>query len=82
MEAVSKMAFGNGIGFEFAESSDRYPDKLYGAIIVETTESCNGELLGKTIAGPEIIDGGTVIPLLELQKAWEKTLEGVFPRAK
>lgn len=77
MEAVTKMSLGNGIGFSFAQNADG--SKLYGAIIAEVVGCCDGELLGKTVAEPEIRDGGTVIPLSELQSSWERTLEGVFP---
>jgi phosphoribosylformylglycinamidine synthase len=81
MEGITKMVVGNRIGFEFAQGPGQYPEKLYGAIMAELTDDCGGELLGRTIAAPEIRDGGMVIPLSELQEAWEKTLKGVFPYA-
>ena len=84
-EAVSKMTFGNGIGFEFDKSYKGDVFALdYGAIVLELADSAdaeklNAELIGKTVDAPEISIGATSIKISELQNAWEKPLEGVFP---
>ena len=88
--AVSLMAFGNGIGFEFApgvaEECLFQPDQ--GSILLELAP---GEapaalmaeeesvLIGTTVAEPVIIFGGTRILLADARSSWEKPLEKVFP---
>jgi len=89
-EAVSKMAFGNDIGFQFASDVDA--DILfrpgYGDILLELSEEADpgsvfGEggyqLLGNTIQEPAIIFRDTRIGLREASEAWMAPLETVFP---
>ncbi len=83
-EAVAKMAFGNGIGFEFNPDFKSDIFKLnYGAIVVEMSGDYSGELkavpMGTTISQPEIKIGGSSILLDVLSKAWKAPLEGIFP---
>ena len=83
-EALSKMVFGNRIGFvsatqPFADSAQWFRPR-YGAVIVETNEHLEGAaLLGRTCAEKEIAIDATRIPLAEIQNAWESTLAAVFP---
>ncbi|MDR3591068.1 MAG: phosphoribosylformylglycinamidine synthase [Negativicutes bacterium] len=87
--AVSKMAFGNRIGLNFAGKVA--PDDLfapeYGAIILEIAATADlavefGEVvyheLGRTQAGTITVNG-LDIALNEACAAWEKPLEGIFP---
>ena len=92
-EAVSKMAFGNGIGCELNTNAQEFlfiPQ--YGTIIVESSEKLDTKqwlCIGKTIEEKEIrldyVDSKTsstervVISLEEAQKSWEGKLEKVFP---
>lgn len=89
-EAVSKMAFGNDIGFEFAPKveSGLLFRPGYGDILLELTAEAdptavfgeNGyQLLGKTISEPVIIFRDTRIVLREALDAWMAPLEKVFP---
>ncbi len=83
-EAVAKMAFGNGIGFEFNPDFKSDIFKLnYGAIVVEMSGDYSEELkaapMGTTIGSPEIKVGSSSIPLDVLSKAWNAPLEGIFP---
>ena len=82
-EAVLKMCLGNGIGFTF--SQDIGEDELFrpvcGSFILEMTddEAADGVLLGRTAEAPEIVRGGAAIPLEELNRTYEETLENVYP---
>lgn len=81
-EAVSKMCFGNKIGFEFLDSDYDIYAKNYGDIIIETSETIENEnavLLGKTISEKEIRVKGEVLDLEMLIKEWENPLLSVFP---
>jgi phosphoribosylformylglycinamidine synthase len=89
-EAVSKMAFGNRIGIEFAApvaANDLFaPD--YGSIVLELPAEIKLEdmfngidytLIGYTTGVPLICVGDVQITLAEALAAWEQTLEKVFP---
>ena len=89
-EAISKMAFGNRIGFKFHDEAivnDLFnPD--YGSIVLEMEEGQNLEEsfdgirfvdLGITIDEPLISVDGLTIALDEAVDIWEKPLEEVFP---
>ncbi len=88
-EPISKMCFGNNLGFTFSSTPDRRT--LFGAgfgdIIIEWThEKEKTQLgcqklteLGKTTLSPEIIIGETVIPIQEALAHWQKPLENIFP---
>jgi phosphoribosylformylglycinamidine synthase len=89
-EAISKMAFGNRIGFKFQD--DIVVDDLfspdYGSIVLEIEVAQNpSEIfdglswvnLGVTIEEPKISLNGIDIDLDEAIKRWEQPLEEVFP---
>ncbi|SCI33120.1 phosphoribosylformylglycinamidine synthase [Romboutsia sp. 1001713B170207_170306_H8] len=92
-EAISKMAFGNKIGFKFnEESSNLYEetDKLfeasYGNIVLELAsndlsilDGYNYIVLGNTIEKESIVIADEDILLDELYKAHCDTLEPIFP---
>jgi phosphoribosylformylglycinamidine synthase len=88
--ALSKMSFGNRIGFCFEQpmkGEDLFsPD--HGSIILEMDSAAElpalfGEvkyqLLGRTWEKEVIAVNGLEISLAEAQAAWEKTLEKIFP---
>lgn len=92
-EAVSKMAFGNRIGFRFTadikNSELFFPD--YGAIVVELKsgvdpfEELKGiscKVLGTTQKEEAIFVNGIEISLSSMKSAWEATLESIFPSKK
>jgi phosphoribosylformylglycinamidine synthase len=88
-EAISKMTFGNLIGFEFAEqmSKERLFAPDYGSLLLELSSSFNpaewdgieAVLLGHTRAAAAISVNGIVIDLRRLLESWEAPLEKVFP---
>ncbi len=84
--AVSKMAFGNGLGVKIEHNLD--PRDLFapafGDLIAEVREGRTGELgISYTVIG-EVTDdgvfayGNTVIEIGEAVHAWKETLEKVF----
>ncbi|MBP2665703.1 MAG: phosphoribosylformylglycinamidine synthase [Firmicutes bacterium] len=88
--AVSTMAFGNRIGFEFLPEISR--EQLFrpehGSIVVELAPGENPAvalddvkfvLLGYTSQTPSISVMGTSISLDAARNAWETSLEKVFP---
>lgn len=89
-ETISKMCFGNGIGFAFQETVENKklfaPD--FGSIILEfsgaenVTELLKGlsfTLLGKTQEETVIAVNGIQIKLSEALETWQSPLERVFP---
>lgn len=87
---ISKMCFGNSIGFKFEEYENQkklfIPD--YGSVILELDGDTDLEkllanaeyrLLGYTQKNKEIIVNGYVISLDEAKKAWKNPLENIFP---
>jgi phosphoribosylformylglycinamidine synthase len=86
-EAVSKMCFGNQIGFEFEdlEALEVFTSS-YGSIIIELKEAKNpyklpknGKLIGKTIAEKSIRWKETSLDLDQALTWWEEPLEDIFP---
>lgn len=86
-EAISKMAFGNKIGFKFNEGLD--VDKLfnsaYGNIVLEMNEEdisllegYDYKVVGRTLEGPSILVKDEKISLKELYAKFEATLEPIF----
>jgi len=92
-EAISKMCFGNNIGFTF--SSDIKAESIfkedYGSIVMEINndslndlikdlikEDLNIKLLGHTVVEPLIKVLGETISLKEVLSNWENPLESVF----
>ncbi|HOP92194.1 MAG TPA: phosphoribosylformylglycinamidine synthase [Acetivibrio thermocellus] len=91
-EAISKMCFGNMIGFKFEASVDarRLFEPLYGSIVLELDESLNldellkdveYEFLGVTQEKTTIDFGNVGLDLVELCQKWQEPLEKVFPTA-
>lgn len=91
-EAISKMAFGNKIGFKFSEEAEKVctDDKLfeasYGNIVLELAnddlsmlDEYNYIVLGSTVKDASIFIKGEELLLDELYKAHCSTLEPIFP---
>ncbi len=79
-EAVMKMCFGNGIGFEYdsAVTLEDIFSNCYGSFIIET-DSDEGITLGYTNDSAAITMGGNSVELSDLLKRWEDKLESVYP---
>ena len=87
--AISKMCFGNRIGFKFNEISFNELFSLdLGAIVLEIEEnsdldklfaSIEYKVIGSTTNNTEIIVNGCTVDLDSLQNDWEEPLEKVFP---
>lgn len=91
-EAISKMAFGNKIGFKFNEEVEKActDDKLfeasYGNIVLELAnddlsmlDGYNYIVLGSTVKDASIFIKGEELSLDELYKVHCSTLEPIFP---
>ena len=87
-EAIAKMAFGNKIGFEVAKDvdADKLFDPVYGNIALEMDkadlallEGLDYKVAGKTIEGQYIEVDGYKVCLGKIYKAYESTLEPIFP---
>ena len=85
-EGIAKMAFGNRIGFRFAEnvSNELLFNAVYGGFIVELDEradiSGDFKVIGYTADEYTItLFDKTVLSLSELQEKYEAKLEPVFP---
>ena len=78
-EAVTKMSFGNSIGFTSCGDRDWYA-VMPGAIVAELTEDgpC-GERIGTTTTEPVITLGADTAPISELLALNEAVLEDVYP---
>ncbi|HJB19433.1 MAG TPA: phosphoribosylformylglycinamidine synthase [Candidatus Bariatricus faecipullorum] len=84
--AVSKMAFGNGMGVKLEHSMDvrELFAPAYGDLVAEVAEGKVGELsISYTVIGEVTGDGtfsygNAVIPLKEAEAAWKAPLEQVF----
>ena len=86
-EAVSKMAFGNGLGAVINAQLDKNLlfAPLYGNILAEVPTECIADLevpcevIGEVSAEPTFTYGEIVISMDEAVKSWKSTLEKVFP---
>lgn len=91
-EAISKMSFGNHIGFEFTGnwSSQELFAPLYGSIILETGISSDEKLetlfngvkyrvIGTTTEKENITVNNSVIKINDSIAKWMEPLEGIFP---
>ncbi|MGO0907512.1 phosphoribosylformylglycinamidine synthase [Clostridioides difficile] len=91
-EAISKMAFGNKIGFKFnkevekAYTDDKLFEASYGNIVLELADDdlsmldgYNYIVLGSTVKDASIFIKGEELSLDELYKAHCSTLEPIFP---
>ncbi|WP_422487033.1 phosphoribosylformylglycinamidine synthase [Gudongella sp. DL1XJH-153] len=84
--SISKMSFGNKIGFKFdnIEQNELY-DKKIGSILVEVDASDvdkipeNFRKIGTTISEQKLIIGEESVGLDKLIDIWLNTLKGVFP---
>jgi len=89
VEVISKMCFGNKIGFTFDKGiqvEDIFRQD-YGSIVMEINkdsindlikDNLNIKILGNTIAEPFIKVLGETIALKDALNSWEKPLESVF----
>ena len=85
-EAISKMAFGNRIGFKFNNIKEDLFAPNYGSIIIELAENDMSVLegydyvvLGKTTSSETIVVNNENMKLEELYNAYCETLEPIFP---
>lgn len=84
-EVISKMCFGNKIGFEFDSGFDskKLFEPGFGGIVAEIIENNFNEdefkLLGKTTNTKGIVIGEIKINLEEVISIWTEQLEGIFP---
>ena len=86
-EAVSKMAFGNGLGVTIDNSINKTAlfAKDYGSIIAEVAVSDLDKItvaytkIAEVTDNAEFVYNGTTIPVEEALKAWTSMLESVFP---
>ncbi|MDB3085910.1 phosphoribosylformylglycinamidine synthase [Clostridioides difficile] len=91
-EAISKMSFGNKVGFKFSEEAEKAltDDKLfeasYGNIVLELAnddlnllDGYNYIVLGSTVKEASLFIKGEELSLDELYKAHCSTLEPIFP---
>lgn len=89
-EAVSKMCFGNGIGFRFTENMvvESLFSPLYGSILLELEKGTDLEealagikysLMGETCQQQMIDIQGRELALDKLLEVWEQPLESTFP---
>ena len=84
--AVSKMAFGNGLGLKIEHNLDPrdFFRPGFGDLVLEIPDGKVGELSCTYTLIGEVTDDGnfsyaqTVIPVCEALEAWTKTLESVF----
>ena len=89
VEVISKMCFGNKIGFTFDKGiqvEDIFKED-YGSIVMEVNkdsindlikDNLNIKILGDTVSEPFIKVLGETIALKDALNSWEKTLESVF----
>ncbi len=80
-EAIMKMAFGNGIGFEYAAdlTNDDIFGYNYGSFILEVADDVEaGKLIGKTTEKEAIVFGKEVLELSKLLAIYENKLESVY----
>ena len=86
-EAISKMCFGNKLGFRFYDelNINSLLKANYGSLILEVTEdhdyqdSLDFYPLGETIAEPIVQINGESIAIDDMLTAWTGKLENVFP---
>ncbi len=86
-ETLSKMAFGNKIGFALRNESVDLFEKRYGSIVLELSDLCSEAdleeldccLLGETLPEPWIQVGDVTLDLEELLSIWRKPLQKIFP---
>lgn len=80
-EAVMKMAFGNGLGFKYAESLsvDEIFGYSYGSFLIETNNDIEGAVIIGTVTDDgKLSMGDESIELSELLNTYEDKLESVY----
>lgn len=82
-EAVSKMAFGNKIGFKFTDklTAQELFRPCYGSFVIELAENVNTDerVIGTTIDEYKVVSDKYTVDLNKMQTLWENKLEPVFP---
>ena len=78
-EGLLKCSLGNRIGFTGTLSMEQLFTKCAGAIVLETAEQLDEELLGMTTDEFVFRINDEVIPVDELQKVYEDKLQSVYP---
>lgn len=82
-EGITKMCLGNKIGFNFAGGIDQNMlfDLCYGAFLIEVDAKTlvTGTVLGSTTPLAVINVGSYSMNLSDLEAAWKKPLEEIFP---
>ena len=81
-EGVTKMCFGNGLGFDFSATFDDAAlfEPLYGGFLIEASEPLDGlPCIGSVSPAYAIRYGFDLISLDDIQDSWEGKLQKVFP---
>ncbi len=80
-EAVMKMCFGNGFGFDYDEgmSLEDIFGYNYGAFLLEVTEDVEGKLVGVITDKSAINAPGATVAMAALERHYEDKLESVYP---
>ena len=80
MEGLFKMTLGNRLGCRLAASEDVLFAHCCGGLLLETLpEEMAGVTLGETTAEYTIEISGDIIPITELERAYDATLETIYP---
>ncbi|WP_069870171.1 phosphoribosylformylglycinamidine synthase [Fusibacter sp. 3D3] len=83
--ALTKMAFGNEIGFTLETDLDLF-EEAYGSIVFEIKEGTVlsglsfAKIIGKTTETPTITVNEVALELDRLMAEWERPLEAIFPK--
>ena len=78
-EAVMKMSFGNGFGFDFADMPmEKLFTTSYGSFILEVTEDVNEQIIGTVTANNKFTYKNESVDYDKLQKIYEDKLESVY----
>lgn len=82
-EGITKMAFGNGIGFAAERGLDERTlfDQCYGGFLLEAEPHAfvGGKVIGYLTDRQTIEIGALTLPLDDLEKTWAEPLEEIFP---
>ncbi len=82
-EAISKMCFGNKIGFNFSKNIDDKTmfDSTYGGFVVELQENDDSlDIIGETIEDYVIKQNSkTIVDLTDVEKSYNNKLESIYP---
>ncbi|MGL4606499.1 MAG: phosphoribosylformylglycinamidine synthase [Eubacteriaceae bacterium] len=81
-EAISKMSFGNEIGFEFDKACRKETifAPLFGSILVESFDELDfGILIGKTNDRKEMVFNKEKVAVKDLIEIWQEPMREVYP---